>query len=55
MTLPKTYRIGFVEFYLDEIDPVYGKRNIGIQLSLMCIAIMLWRWSAGIMWVREGE
>lgn len=50
-----TKRYGRVEFFAEEADQWYGRRNLGVQVSLKCIAVLVWRWCAGVTWLSKED
>jgi hypothetical protein len=53
--IPRIKRIGKFEFFAEHADEIYGEHNIGIQISLTCIAIMLWSRTFGVSYVWKKE
>jgi hypothetical protein len=51
-------RLGPVEFYFERRDQnfdYYYTWDLGIQISLRCLAIMVGIWCAGVMWVGRAR
>jgi len=48
-------RVSCLEFWAEEADPIYGTWNLGFQLSLTCVALLLGRWTVGVWLWRMGD
>ena len=52
----KATRRNSIEFFLDDVDDVYGGHfNIGIQISLTCVALMIGWKTIGVMYVPKSQ